>query len=79
MDSEKKGRELLEMFFELSGTDSAEVRRYFKEWIQEFGLDEDNLTTNDLRVLTTCFLERVSADILHDEQDSDSYFMLPQA
>jgi hypothetical protein len=75
----KEGRELLEMFLELGGVNNDEVRQWFEDWIKEFDLDKDKLSTEDLRLLATCFLERVSSDLIHSNEDSDSYFMLPQA
>jgi hypothetical protein len=67
------------MFLELSGVNNTEVRQWFKDWIREFNLDEDKLSTEDLRLLATCFLERVSSDLIHNSEDPESYFMLPQA
>jgi|GEM_PF-3080179 len=77
--SPKKGRELLEMFLELSGMNNPEMRAIVDGWIKEFHLNEDKLSTDDLRLLATCFLERVSSDMLHNNDDLDTYFMLPQA
>lgn len=79
MDSNLKGRELLELFLELSQTSTPEVRELIQNWIKEFNLDEDKLSTEDLRLLATCYLENVSSSLIPSAEDEESYFMLPQA
>jgi molybdopterin/thiamine biosynthesis adenylyltransferase len=74
---EKKGRELLEWLLELSGLDNEQMRQWLNDWIVEFNLDLEQLSTDDLRLLATCLLEHVSADLANPEQDDK--FMMPQA
>ncbi len=74
---EKKGEELLNWLLELSGLDNEEVRRWLNDWIVEFEIDLNELSTEDLRILATCLLERVSADLVAPEPSSK--VMLPQA
>lgn len=75
---EKKGEELLNWLLELSGLDNEEMRQWLNDWIVEFNLDLEQLSTDDLRLLATCLLERVSADITSPETNEDAV-MLPQA
>ena len=75
---EKKGVELLNWLLQLSGLDNEEMRQWLNEWIVEFNLDLEQLSTDDLRLLATCLLERVSADLTNPEPQDD-FLMLPQA
>ena len=74
---EKKGEDLLNWLLELSGLDNEEMRQWLNDWIVEFNLDLEQLSTDDLRLLATCLLERVSADIVNPEPEES--LMLPQA
>lgn len=74
---DKKGEDLLNWLLDFSGLDNVEMRKWLNDWIVEFNLDLEQLSTDDLRLLATCLLERVSADMLAPEYETQ--VMLPQA
>jgi hypothetical protein len=78
---EKKGQELLDLLFALLEKDAnpVEVREYFEAWIREFDLDINNLNTDDIRILATCFLEKISSELTCGDITENSMPMLPQA